>query len=68
MTGFKEWLNADSQKLTNNGGNDIVAAVSALGYDGYMVALEAIKAAGFPAWFPWGTMPLPGPLMMWGGS
>lgn len=46
VTGFKEWLNADSQNLTNNGGNDIVAAVSALGYDGYMVALEAIKAAG----------------------
>ena len=46
VTAFKEWLNADSQKLTNNGGNDIVAAVSALGYDGYMVALEAIKAAG----------------------
>ena len=45
-TFFEEWLNADSQKLTNNGGNDIVAAVSALGYDGYMVALEAIKAAG----------------------
>lgn len=42
---FKEWLNADSQRLTNNGGNDTVAAVSALGYDGYMVALEAIKLA-----------------------
>ncbi len=26
VTGFKAWLNADSQKLTNNGGNDIVAA------------------------------------------
>ena len=24
VAGFKEWLNADSQKLTNNGGNDIV--------------------------------------------
>ena len=46
VAGFKEWLNADSQKLTNNGGNDIVAAVSALGYDAYMTALEAIKAAG----------------------
>lgn len=46
VSGFKTWLNADSQKLTNNGGNDIVAAVSALGYDGYMTALEAIKAAG----------------------
>lgn len=48
VTGFKEWLNADSQKLTNNGGNDIVAAVSALGYDGYMVALEAIKQQAAP--------------------
>jgi branched-chain amino acid transport system substrate-binding protein len=45
---FKAWLNANPQKLANNGGNDIVAAVSALGYDGYMVALEAIKAAGSP--------------------
>ncbi len=46
VSGFKSWLNADSAKLTNNGGNDIVAAVSALGYDAYMVAVEAIKAAG----------------------
>lgn len=42
---FKAWLKADSQKLTNNGGNDIVAAVSALGYDAYMTAVEAIIAA-----------------------
>jgi branched-chain amino acid transport system substrate-binding protein len=46
VTGFKSWLNADKTKLNNNGGNDIVAAVSALGYDAYMVAIEAIKAAG----------------------
>jgi branched-chain amino acid transport system substrate-binding protein len=46
VTGFKGWLNADKTKLNNNGGNDIVAAVSALGYDAYMVAIEAIKAAG----------------------
>ncbi len=46
VSGFKAWLNADSQNKTNNGGNDIVAAVSALGYDAYMVAVEAIKAAG----------------------
>ncbi len=39
-------MNADKTKLNNNGGNDIVAAVSALGYDAYMVAIEAIKAAG----------------------
>ena len=44
--GFKDWINSDPQNLTNNGGNDIVAAVSAMGYDAYFVALEAIKAAG----------------------
>ncbi len=43
--GFKDWINSDPQNLTNNGGNDIVAAVSAMGYDAYFVALEAIKAA-----------------------
>lgn len=43
--GFKKWLNADSSKLTNNGGNDIVSAVSAMGYDAYFTALEAIKTA-----------------------
>jgi branched-chain amino acid transport system substrate-binding protein len=46
VKGFKEWLKVDATKLQNNGGNDIVAAVSALGYDAYMVAVEAIKAAG----------------------
>ncbi len=46
VTGFKAWLNANSDKLTNNGGNDIVAAVSVLGFDAYNVAIEAIKAAG----------------------
>lgn len=45
VTGFKAWLNANPDKMANNGGNDIVAAVSALGYDGYMVALEALKKA-----------------------
>lgn len=46
MEGFKAWLNANSDKLANNGGTDTVSAVSALGYDAYMVAIEAIKAAG----------------------
>ena len=46
MEGFKAWLNANSDKLSNNGGTDTVSAVSALGYDAYMVAIEAIKAAG----------------------
>ena len=43
--GFKKWLNADAANLTNNGGNDIVSAVSAMGYDAYFVALEAVKKA-----------------------
>jgi ABC-type branched-subunit amino acid transport system substrate-binding protein len=45
VTGFKAWLNANSQYLTNNGGNDIVAAVSALGFDAYNTAYAAIEAA-----------------------
>ena len=44
--GIKEWMNANSDALTNNGGNDMVSAVTAMGYDAYFVALEAIKAAG----------------------
>ena len=44
--GFKEWVNADSTRLSNNGGNDMISAVSAMGYDAYFVALEALKAAG----------------------
>lgn len=44
--GFKEWINSDSTNLTNNGGNDIIAAVSVMGYDAYYTALEALKAAG----------------------
>ena len=46
VSGFKGWLNENADKKTNNGGNDIVAAVSALGFDGYNVAIEALKAAG----------------------
>ena len=46
VTGFKAWLNDNADKKTNNGGNDIVAAVSALGFDGYNVALAALEAAG----------------------
>ena len=44
--GFKAWLNSDSTALANNNGNDAIAAVSAMGYDAYYVALEAVKAAG----------------------
>jgi branched-chain amino acid transport system substrate-binding protein len=45
VKGFKAWLKANPQMLTNNGGTDGVAAVSALGYDSYMSAIEAIKIA-----------------------
>ena len=44
--GFKAWMNADSAALANNGGNDMIAAVSVMGYDAYYTALEALKAAG----------------------
>ena len=46
--GIKAWLNEDSTAMTNNGGNDTIAAVTAMGYDAYYVALEALKAAGSP--------------------
>jgi len=45
-SGIKAWLNEDSTAMTNNGGNDTIAAVTAMGYDAYYVALEALKAAG----------------------
>ena len=45
-SGIKAWMNENSDALTNNGGNDMVSAVTAMGYDAYFVALEAIKAAG----------------------
>ncbi len=44
--GIKEWINSDSTAMANNGGNDMVAAVTVMGYDAYYFALEALKAAG----------------------
>ncbi len=44
--GIKAWINADSTNLANNGGDDKIAAVTAMGYDAYFTALEAIKLAG----------------------
>ena len=44
--GIKEWINADEKNLSNNGGNDMLAAVTVMGYDAYFTALEAIQAAG----------------------
>ncbi len=44
--GVKAYINSNSEAMTNNGGNDTIAAVTAMGYDAYYVALEALKAAG----------------------
>ena len=44
--GMKEFVNSDSTNKANNGGNDTIAAVSAMGYDAYFTALEALKGAG----------------------
>ena len=44
--GIKQWMNENPDALTNNGGNDMVSALTAMCYDAYFVALEALKAAG----------------------
>lgn len=44
--GFKAWVNSDSTLLANNGGDDTVAAVTAMGYDAYFFALQAMMDAG----------------------
>jgi branched-chain amino acid transport system substrate-binding protein len=44
--GFKTWVKADATQMANNGGDDTVAAVTAMGYDAYFFALEAMKKAG----------------------
>ncbi|MBO5917152.1 MAG: ABC transporter substrate-binding protein, partial [Oscillospiraceae bacterium] len=43
--GIKNYINTDSTAKDSNGGNDTISAVTAMGYDAYYVALEAIKAA-----------------------
>ena len=45
-SGIKAWINSDSTAKANNGGDDKIAAVTAMGYDAYYVALEALKKAG----------------------
>lgn len=44
--GIKEYINTNADALAANGGNDTISAVTAMGYDAYFVALEAIKQAG----------------------
>ncbi len=45
VSGFKKFLNDNKEYYDMNGGNDIIAAVSALGFDAYNVAMKAIRAA-----------------------
>ena len=47
--GIKAYINGNATAKANNGGDDVVAAVTAMGYDAYFVALEALKAAGSTA-------------------
>ncbi|MBD5440160.1 MAG: ABC transporter substrate-binding protein [Treponema sp.] len=43
---FRAWIKSDAAHLTDNGGNDVVAANPVMAYDAYNVALEAMKIAG----------------------
>ena len=45
-TGIKEFIMSDDTNKANNGGDDTIAAVSAMGYDAYFTALEIMKNAG----------------------
>lgn len=43
--GFVNWMKADKERITENGGNTMISAVSTMGYDAYMTALYAIEHA-----------------------
>ncbi len=45
VDGFRKYLNSNAMAKTNNGGDDEIAAVSAMGFDAYYTALAALKAA-----------------------
>ena len=47
--GIKNYINTNADAKTANGGDDTIAAVTAMGYDAYYVALEALKAAYPPS-------------------
>lgn len=40
---FTAWLNNDKERLSINGGSSVISPVSALGYDAYMVLLDALS-------------------------
>ena len=45
VAGFQKYLNEQESRLNHNGGNTMVSAPSAMGYDAYFTVLEAIKNA-----------------------
>jgi len=45
---FKAWLNANPDRLMANGGSDVIAGFTAMGYDAYMLALDIFARAGVP--------------------
>jgi len=45
---FKAWLNANPTQLANNGGSDVIAGFTAMGYDAYMLVLDIMERSGVP--------------------
>jgi branched-chain amino acid transport system substrate-binding protein len=43
---FREWLNTYPHRMSDNGGNDMIASFSALGYDAYWITLDILQRAG----------------------
>ena len=45
VIGFQKYLTADETRLNHNGGNTMVSAASAMGFDAYFTVLEAMENA-----------------------
>jgi len=43
---FSSWVQSDTQRISDNGGNSYCSSSSALAYDSYMLLVAAIKSAG----------------------
>jgi len=44
VSGFTDYLKSSNENLKLNGNTDVIASISALGYDSYMSIVEAIKS------------------------
>ena len=44
--GVKEYIRMEEERLEANGGDDIISGVTALGYDAFYLALEAMRKTG----------------------